>query len=132
MLRRAVQTGEPQVSGLVAARNGGYQTQVLVPVDDRLLLVAIDADAWLEFISQYAIDPDAAMTLVDQHRRHHRALAGRRALGGQAAGAAGGPEIGRDAEGAYRGEGPEGQAYYGAHSRSARWGWTVAAASRRR
>jgi signal transduction histidine kinase/CheY-like chemotaxis protein len=126
-LERAIETGVPQVSGLIPTRTGGYQTQVLVPAGGRVLLATIDADSWLEFISQYAIDPDAAMTLVDQHGvTIARSPDDERWVGKPPA-----PLVMEKSaampDGAYRGTGPEGEAYYGAHSRSQRWGWTVAA-----
>jgi signal transduction histidine kinase len=125
-LRRAIETGEPQVSGLIH-KDGVYQTQVLVPAGNRWLLASIDADAWLEFVSQYAIDPDAAMTLVDQHGiTIARSPDDEHWVGKPPSPLVMGKPSAMP-DGAYRGNGPDGQAYYGARSRSVRWGWTVAA-----
>jgi len=125
-LRRATETGEPQVSGLIH-EDGGYQTQVLVPVGDRWLLASIDAGSWLQFISQYAIDPDAAMTLVDQDGITIARSPDDERWVGRPPSALVLRKSAAMPDGAYRGRGPDGRAYYGAHSRSARWGWTVAA-----
>ena len=130
-LQRVEATRLPSVSGLVRARDGQYETQIVVPVlrgrrIDSILVAVVQQSAWLKYMSQYPIGNGATMTLLDQDGtviartqdngrwvgKHPPALL---------------LEKSREmAEGAYRGTGADGVPVYAAHSRSVRWGWTVA------
>jgi len=132
-LRRIDETHLPAVSGLVLSPDGRYQTQIAVPLlrdgaVDRILVALVDQSAWLKFMSQYPIGTGATMTLIDAGGL----VIARTNDNGKSVGKA--PprlvlEKSREsAEGAYRGLGASNERVYAAHSRSLRWGWTVATA----
>jgi len=130
-LRRAVDSALPAVSGVVQAADGHYETQVAVPIGragsvERVLVAIVDQSAWLKFLSQYPIGTGATMTLLDANGRVIATTQGN----GRWVGKPPAPlllEKSREmAEGAYRGRGADGERVYAAHSRSVRWGWTVA------
>ncbi len=128
--RQVVESGLPAVSPLVQFE-GKYTTQVVVPVvrEGRviaILMAAVDHGAWREFIGQYPIATSATMTLLDQDGLIiARTLDDERWVGKSPS-----PDVLRQtrerAEGAFRSTGLDGQNFYGSHSRSVRWGWTVA------
>ena len=131
LLRQVAKSGSPAASGLVRAPDGSYETQVALPVvrDGALryvLLVVIDQGHWLKFLSQYSSGNDTSVTLMD---REGIIIASTLDNGGWV-GKVPPPMLLENsramAEGAYRGPGVDGKMLYGAHSRSARWGWTVA------
>lgn len=130
-LERVEATRLPAVSGLVRARDGEYETQIVVPLlrgqrIEAILVAVVQQSAWLKYMSQYPIGNGATMTLLDQDGT----VIARTQDNGR--------WVGRHpptllleksramAEGAYRGTGADGVPVYAAHSRSVRWGWTVA------
>ena len=132
-LARVESTRLPAVSGLVRAPDGEYETQIVVPVIrgeriESVLVAVIEQSAWLKFMSQYPIGAGATMTLLDQDGRViARTQDNARWVGNPPSRLL--LEKSREmAEGAYRGTGADGEPVYAAHSRSVRWGWTVATA----
>jgi signal transduction histidine kinase/ActR/RegA family two-component response regulator len=131
LLARVRQTQLPAVSGLVRGPAGTYETQLAVPVvlDGNLrwvLQVTIEQRAWLKFMSQYPMSPGATLTLIDQDGLIIARTLNNDRWVGKPASADLMTESRREAEGAYRSVGLEGQRFYTAHSRSVRWGWVVA------
>lgn len=130
MRRRVLETRLPAVSGLVRS-DDGFFTQIAVPVIAgdgvrMIVMAAIEQQAWLGFMSQYPMGTGAIMTLIDPDGRIiARTLNNDRWVGRPPS-----PELlerSREvAEAAFRNVGLEGVALYSAHSRSVRWGWTVA------
>ncbi len=131
LLARVEATQLPQVSELLRGPDGHYETQVAMPVarggDVRnVLLVTMEQDRWHKFLGQYPVGRGAVMTLLDQagtiiaRTAHNARWAGKRASSDVLR------KTREMAAGAYRGTGLDGEPYYIAHSRSARWGWTVA------
>ena len=128
--RQVAETGLPAVSPLVQVE-GRHTTQIAFPVVRdgavvALLMAAIDQKAWLGFIGQYPIATGATLTLLDQDGLViARTLNNERWVGKPPS-----PDVLRNirerAEGAFHSTGLEGQKFYSAHSRSPRWGWTVA------
>jgi len=130
-LDRAESSRLPSVSRLVRAPDGEYETQIVVPVFrhrriDSVLVAVVEQSAWLKFMSQYPIGNGATMTLLDQAGT----VIARTQDNARWVGKPPSPlllEKSRAmAEGAYRGTGAAGEPVYAAHSRSLRWGWTVA------
>ena len=128
--RRVLQTRLPAVSPLVSL-DGGHQTQVVVPVLEganvaMLLMVAVDQSAWVGFMSQYPMAAGAVMTLIDQNG----VIIARTLNNDRWVGKPPSPEVLRRsrtmAESTFRNVTLEGDPMYSAHSRSIRWGWTVA------
>jgi signal transduction histidine kinase/ActR/RegA family two-component response regulator len=131
VLQQVSKSGLPSASGLVRAPDGRYETQVALPVlrDGALqyvLLVVIDQDHWLKFMSQYSTGNGTSMTLMDRDG----IIIASTLENGRWVGKTPPPSLLENsrsmAEGAYRGPGVDGEMLYGAHSRSVRWGWTVA------
>jgi signal transduction histidine kinase len=130
-LRRTALSGLPAVSGVVRAADGHYETQIAVPIGktgsvERVMVAVVDQSAWLKFLSQYPVGTGATMTLLDaQGRVIARTQDNARWVGKPPA-----PLLldkSREmAEGAYRGRDADGERVYAAHSRSVRWGWTIA------
>ncbi len=130
-LEQAESTRLPAVSRLVRAPGGGYETQIVVPVIrgnriESVLVAVVEQSAWLRFMSRYPIGNGATMTLLDQAGT----VIARTQDNGRWVGKPPSPlllEKSRAmAQGAYRGTGADGAPVYAAHSRSVRWGWTVA------
>ncbi|HET9471168.1 MAG TPA: histidine kinase dimerization/phospho-acceptor domain-containing protein, partial [Usitatibacter sp.] len=130
-LRRASESGLPAVSGVFQAADGHYETQVAVPVGrtgsvERVLVAVVDQSSWLKFLSQYPVGTGATMTLLDANGRVIATTQGNGRWVGKPPGALLLQKSREMAEGAYRGRGADGERVYAAHSRSVRWGWTVA------
>ena len=127
---RALSSRRPALSSLVKSGDT-YFTEIVVPVlrEDRvamLLMVAIDQKQWLGFMSQYPVGNSAVTTMLDQDGRIiARTLNNDRWVGRLAT-----PKLvahSRAAlESTFRTRALEGDEMYSAHSRSVRWGWTVA------
>jgi signal transduction histidine kinase/CheY-like chemotaxis protein len=131
LLERVRSTGLPAVSRLIHSPSGRYETQIVVPmVKDgaisHILQATVEQSAWLRFMSQYPTGPGATMTLLDQDGIIiARTLNNDRWVGKPATAQL--TKASRETlEGAYRSVGLEGQHFFTSHSRSVRWGWTVA------
>jgi signal transduction histidine kinase len=129
---RVLMTREPQLSGLVRTGEGRkFATEIAVPVlrgdtVTHVLVAGIEPRFWLGFISRYPVAASATMTLLDQNGIVvARTLNENRWLGERASPALY-QRARESAEAAYRNYGLEGQWFYTAHRRSARWGWTIA------
>ena len=129
-LRRVIESRQPAVSPLVRT-DAGWRTHVAVPVIragrvSAVLLAAIDQRSWLGFMGQYPVATDATLTLLDQDG----IVIARTLNNDRWAGQLPSEDLLRNvrdrAEGAFRSTGLEGQKFYSAHSRSTRFGWTVA------
>ena len=127
---RALQTRRPALSG-VFQEQGHWLTEVVVPVlrDDAvaaLVVVAIDQRQWLGFMSQYAMTHGSIMAMLDQDGR----IIARTLNNDANVGRLGGPKIvaksRESVEATFRNKTVEGEEMYAAHSRSVRWGWTMA------
>jgi hypothetical protein len=130
--QRAVRTGAPAFSGLVASPLRGVQaTLVFVPVvragtTRAVLYATLSRTVWLRFLSLYPVAPDATMTMLDQNgivmarTLNNDQWAGRYPAGALLENSR------RTSEGAFRSIGLEGQQFYSAHSRSRLTGWTIA------
>ena len=73
-LQAVIQTGKPQLSGLVGEHGGPLYTFVAAPVlvDGRVLRVvciAVPQQAWLAFLARLPVDPQATLTLNDGQGR---------------------------------------------------------------
>ncbi|HET7729170.1 MAG TPA: ATP-binding protein [Usitatibacter sp.] len=127
---RAVRTRLPAVSGLVSWGDR-HVTQIVVPVLEgasagQVLMVAIDQRAWLQFMSQYPVGAGGLMTLLDQHGHIIARTLNNDAVVGKDPAPVLLERSRKSLEGAYRSVTLEGDPMYSAHSRSVRWGWTVA------
>lgn len=129
---RVVTTRQPVVSGLVTIPSlNTHVIQISVPVlrtnvVTHVLTVIIDHESWLQFLSKYEVAPGATITLLDQNGVIiARTLNSERWVGKHVS--PGLLERSRQQmEATFRNTGLEGQSFYSAHRRSARWGWTVA------
>ena len=127
---RVLQSGQPAVSGIVK-EGDRLVTQLMVPVNDEggrrnLLLVVIDHRRWLDFMSQYPVGSGAILTLLDQdgmiiaRTRNIERFAGHPATERLI------EQSRKTVEANFRNTTLEGEKVYTAHSRSVRWGWTLA------
>ena len=128
--QRALQSRRPAVSNLLKEGDGWF-TEIVVPVVREgqvtmLLVVGIDQRQWLGFMSQYPAGSGAVTSLLDQDGRIiARTLNNDRWVGHLAT-----PKLREKTraslESTFRNVTLEGEDMYSAHSRSVRWGWTVA------
>ena len=127
---RALQTRRPSLSGIFQD-HGHWLTEVVVPVvrGDQvaaLVVVAIDQHQWLGFMSQYTTANGSIMSMLDQDGR----VIARTLNNDLTVGRMGGAKIigksRESVEATFRNTTVEGEEMYAAHSRSVRWGWTIA------
>lgn len=135
LLQRVMQSGVAQTSGLIGSADGkSHYTFTAVPVPapgaarvQRVLLVGVDSNNWLEFLRRLPIDGDAALTLTDEAGLVvARTLHPQRWVGKPLP-----PEllavVRAQPEGALITTGLEGQRLHAAYSRLDSVGWTLAA-----
>ena len=127
--RQVLEKRQPAISALVHTGDR-YHTQLMVPVlrdgvVDLIILVAIDQRAWLGFMSQYPIGPDAILLLLDQDGVIIARTLNNDASVGKPPSPTTLERSRASAESAFRTVTREGEPVYAAHSRSIRWGWTL-------
>jgi signal transduction histidine kinase len=130
--KRVVTTRQPVVSGLVTVPSlNTHVIEISVPVlrgnlVTHALTVIIDHESWLRFLSNYQIARDATITLLD----HNGVIIARTLNSERWVGKSVSPGLLQQSrqllESTFRNVGLEGQRFYSAHRRSAKWGWVVA------
>jgi signal transduction histidine kinase len=130
--KRALDAGRPALSGVFkATADSRYTTSIAVPVVRSgkvryVLVVTVDQQTWLAFLSRFPIAADATITLVDREGTIiARTLNNERWVGQKASPGLLENVVATEA-GTWFNIGLEGQRFYSAHSRSPTSGWAVA------